>query len=125
MLRSEIFVHYDGQLILGCVPSYMSYQDSSGALTIGSSLLSYLDMRIPGFLLHKLTSWEARHLGPRIARANSLELVWDGSGDTVFQGRAVHIQVKAPIVEVPIAPNPAEGMVQRRTMGLECWFPGA
>ena len=67
--RSEIFVHYNGQLrashlILGCVPSYTSYQDLSSALTVGSPLLSYLDVHLPGFLLQGLTSGEERHLGP-------------------------------------------------------------
>ena len=71
ILRPEIFMHYDGQLrasylILGCVPSYTSYQDSLSTLTINSSLLSYLDVRMPRFLPCGLTSSEARHLGPRL-----------------------------------------------------------
>ena len=69
VLRSEIFVHYDGQLrashlILGCVPSYTSYQDSSSALIVGSPLLSYLDIRLQGFLPKGLTTSEVRHWGP-------------------------------------------------------------
>ena len=49
VLCSEIFVHYDGQLrashlILGCVPFYTSYQNSSNALMIDNPLLSYLDI---------------------------------------------------------------------------------
>ena len=69
MLRSEIFVHYDSQLrashlILECIPLYTSYQDLEQALTIGSPLLSYLDIRLHGFLLRGLTLSEARRLGP-------------------------------------------------------------
>ena len=69
VLRSEIFVHYDGKLrashlILGCVPSYTSYQDSSSALIVGSPLLSYLDILLQGFLPKGLTTSEARHWGP-------------------------------------------------------------
>ena len=69
ILCSEVFVHYDGQLkasylILGCVPSYTSYQNSSSALMVGSPLLSFLDVWLPGFLPRGLTSKEARHLGP-------------------------------------------------------------
>nr|POE99886.1 hypothetical protein CFP56_68864 [Quercus suber] len=50
MLRLGIIVHFDRQLrashlILGCVPSYTSYEDSLSALTIGSPLLSYLDIQ--------------------------------------------------------------------------------
>lgn len=79
-LNDELVVHYDGQLrashlILGCVPSYTSYQNSPSALTVGSSLLSYLDMRLPRFLPHGLTSKETRHLMPKIFRVDSLELV--------------------------------------------------
>ena len=69
VLRPKIFAHYNGQLrashlVLGCVPSYTSYQDLSSALTVGNLLLSYLDVRLPGFLPQRLTSREARHLGP-------------------------------------------------------------
>ena len=108
VLRSEIFVHYDGQLrashlILGCVPSYTSYQDSSSALIVGSPLLSYLDIRLQGFLPKGLTTSEARHLGPRLVRQDSLEPIRDGSRDNVFQGRAVYIPVEAPILEDPVA----------------------
>lgn len=66
ILGLEIFMHYDGQLkashlILGCMPSYTNYQDSLGVLTVGGPLLSYLDVRLPGFLPHGLTSGKARH----------------------------------------------------------------
>lgn len=66
ILRSKICVHYNGKLrashlILGCMPSYTSYQDSLGALTVGSPLLFDLDVRLQGFMPHKLTSGKARH----------------------------------------------------------------
>ena len=50
VLRLEIFVHYNGQLcashlILGCTPVYTSYQDRGHAQTVGSPLLSYIDVQ--------------------------------------------------------------------------------
>ena len=50
VLRSEIFVHFDDQLrashlILGCTLAYTSFQDQRQVLTVGSPLLSYLDVR--------------------------------------------------------------------------------
>ena len=93
-------------MILGCVPSYTSYQDSSSALIVGSPLLSYLDIRLQGFLPKGLTTSEARHLGPRLVRQDSLEPIRDGSRDNVFQGRAVYIPVEAPILEDPVAEGP-------------------
>lgn len=86
-------------VIFGFVPSYTNYQYTLGALTIDSPLLSYLDVQLPRFLLSRLTSDEARYQGPRRVRQGSLELVRDGSADTVFQGQDVHILVKAPDLE--------------------------
>lgn len=142
VLQSEIFVHYNGQLrashlILGCVPSYTSYQDSSSALTVSSPLLSYLDIRLPGFLPRGLMSKEARQLGPRIVRHDSLKPIQDGSRDRVFQGKAVHIPLEALVLEDPTEkdlareelppitsalPTPTTDMVQKRSMALDCWF---
>ena len=98
ILRSKIFIHYDRQLraphlILGCMPSYTSYQDSSSPLMVGSPLLSYLDVQLPKFLPNGLTSSEARHQGPKIVMQDSLEVVHDGLGDNIFQGRAMHISI--------------------------------
>lgn len=55
MLRSEIFVNFDGQLrashlILGCASVYTSYQPFGQALLVDSPLLSYIDVRHPNFL---------------------------------------------------------------------------
>lgn len=101
ILLSKIFVHYDKQLrvshqILGFIPSYTSYEDFLGTLSYNNSLLSYLYVRLPGFLPPRLTSGEATELGPRLVRHDSLEPIQDGSGDTVFQGQPEHIPVKAP-----------------------------
>ena len=136
ILRSKIFVHYVGQLrashlILGCVPYYTSYQNSSSALTVGSPLLLYLDVRLLGFLPKGLTFEEARHLGPQLVRHDSLEPIQDGSRDTVFQGRAEDIPMEAPILgdpneegsvtkeTNPILPNSAERIVQKWSMALD------
>ena len=104
ILHLEIFIHYDWQLrashlILGCVPSYTSYQDSLGTLTVGSPLLSYFDIRLPEFLLHRLTSNTVSHQGLRSVREGSLEPVRDDSVDTVFRGRAMHIAVEALVLD--------------------------
>uniref|UniRef100_A0A7N2MF03 Uncharacterized protein n=1 Tax=Quercus lobata TaxID=97700 RepID=A0A7N2MF03_QUELO len=107
VLRSEIFVHYDGQLkayhlILGYVPSYTSYQDLSSVLTVGNPLLLYLDVRLPGFLPQGLTSREAKHLG---------DLAEDGP------------LVKEAILDEPVQPNSVEEMVQKCSIALDHWFP--
>ena len=81
----------------------------SGALIVGSPLLSYHDVWLPGFLLNGLTCGEARHQGPKIVREGSLEPIGDGSGDTVFQGRAVHILVEAPRRQHSYCPKPSRG----------------
>ena len=93
VIRFEIFVHFDGQLrathlILGHTPAYTSFQDPSHELTVGSPLLSYLDVRLRGFLPKGLTLGEARRLGPWQIREGSLLPVRDGSTDRVFHGRA-------------------------------------
>lgn len=80
--------------------------------------MSYLDVRLPGFLPHELTGGETRHQGPIIVRENSLELVRDGLGDMVFHGWAVRISVEAPSVNTPVPTNSIAGMVQRRNMAL-------
>ena len=93
-------MHYDGQLrashkILGYTPSYTSYEDSLGAFSFGSPLLSYLNIWLLGFQPPGLTSGEARELGPRLVRHDSLEPIQDGSGNIIFQGQLEHIAVDA------------------------------
>nr|POF26931.1 hypothetical protein CFP56_37703 [Quercus suber] len=75
ILRSKIFMHYDGQLR-------------------ASHLI--LDVRLPGFLPKGLTSGETKHLGPRLVEHDSLEPIQDGLRDIIFQGHVEHIPVDAP-----------------------------
>ena len=119
------------------MPSYTSYQDSSSALIIGNPLLSYLNVRLPGFLPQGLTSKVARHLVPWLVKHDSFEPIQDSSGDTIFEGQAIHIPLEAAILgdsneeglvtkeailEKAILPNPIEEMVQKRSMVLDRWF---
>ena len=108
MLRSAIFMHFDSQLrashlILDCTPIHTSYQDSKQVLIVDSLLLSYIDVQHQGFLSSRLTVGEARDLDPRVIRVGSRVPVRDGSANTIFQGRAVHIPVEEPCVEVQAA----------------------
>lgn len=101
LLRSEIFVHYNGQLwashlILECTLVYTSYQDPRQALIVGSPLLSYIDARHQGFLPPGLTVGEARDLNPRLVRVGSLLPVRDGLADPVFYGCTEHIPIEEP-----------------------------
>jgi len=112
MLCSKIFVYYDSQLrashlILKCTPSYTSYQDPGQALTVGSPLLSYLNIRLCGFLLRGLTLDKAQRLDPRQIREGSLLPVRDGSTNQVFHSQAEHIPVeqRASVALIPTA-NP-------------------
>ena len=68
-------------------------------MIVGSPLLSYFDVRLPGFLLHELTSDEVRHQGPRRVRQGLFEPVCDGLVDTIFQGRAMHILVETLVLD--------------------------
>ena len=118
-------MHFDGQLrashlILSCIPSYTSYQDTRSTLTVGSPLLSYVDVCLPRFLPRGLIVGEAKERGPRFIREGSLVPAQDGSADLVFHGRAEHIPIEDPIV-----PEPTNDMVQRRNISLERWFPSA
>ena len=61
ILRSEIYVHWDGQLrashlILGVEPACQSFKQ---ALLVDSPLLSYIDIRHANFLPSKFTVEEA------------------------------------------------------------------
>ena len=68
VLRTEIFVHWDGQLrashlILGVEPVYFTWQPFGQALLVDSPLLSYIDVRHANFLPPWFTVGEARDLG--------------------------------------------------------------
>ena len=90
VLRSEIFVHWDGQLrashlILGVDPVYSTWQAFSQALLVDSPLLSYIDVQHANFLPPKLTVGEARDLSPRYICSNELVPVRDKSAERVSQ----------------------------------------
>lgn len=108
VLKSEIFVHYDGQLrasylILVCTPVYTSYQPPKQALTVDSPLLCYIDVRLQGFFPLRLTVSEALDLGHWLVRVGSLVPVRDESADSVFQGHVVHTSFEEPRVKVQLA----------------------
>lgn len=89
VIRSEIFVHFDGQLrashpILGCTPAYMSFQDPSQASTVSSPFLSYLDVWLYGFIPRGLTLGEAQALSPQQIKEGSLLPARDGLANTMF-----------------------------------------
>jgi len=85
----------------------------------------------------RLTFREAKDLGLRLIRHDSLEPIQDGLRDTIFQGRAEHIPMEAPILgdldeEGPVTEetnpmfwDPEEGMVKKGSMALDRWFPAA
>jgi len=101
VIQSEIFLHFDGELrvshlILGCTPAYTSFQDPDQVLTVGSPLLSYLDVRLCGFLPRGLIPDKAQALGPGQIKEGSLLPVRDSLADRVFHSRAEHILVEEP-----------------------------
>ena len=76
ILRSEIYVHWDGQLwashlILGIEPVYSTWQNFKQALLVDNPLLSYIDVRYANFLPLKLTTGEARDFGWRFTYSES------------------------------------------------------
>lgn len=146
VLQFEIFVHYDSQLrvshlILECTPLYTSYQDLEQELTVGSPLLSHLDVRLRSFLCKGLTLEKARRLGPYQIREGSLPPVKDGSIDRVFHSQVEHILVEEPVasgqVEGPVVAelvnssskgiepeDLASEMVVKRKMTVDRFLPG-
>jgi len=82
VLRSEIFVHWDGQLrashlILGVDLVYSTSQAFGQALLVDSPLLSYIDVRHAKFFHPQLTIGEARDLGPRYTCSDELAPIRD------------------------------------------------
>ena len=79
ILRSEIYVHWDGQLrashlILEVEPVYSTWQNFRQALLVDSPLLSYIDVQYANFLSPKLTTGEAREFGRRFTCSDELAL---------------------------------------------------
>ena len=90
VLRSEIYVHWDGQLrashlILGVEPVYSTWQPFKQALLVDSPLLSYIDVRYANFLPPKLTTGEAREFGRRFTGSDELAPLRDESAERVSQ----------------------------------------
>lgn len=88
VLRSEIFVHWDGQLrashlILNIEPVYSTWQAFSQSLLVNSPLLSYIDVRHSNFLPPRFTVGKARDLGPWYTCSDELALVLDESAKRV------------------------------------------
>ena len=88
ILRSEIYVHWDGQLrashlILGVEPVYSTWQPFKQALLVDSPLLSYIDVRYANFLPPKLTTGEARDFGRRFTCSDELAPLRDESAEWV------------------------------------------
>ena len=154
VLRSEIYVHWDGQLrashlILGVEPVYSTWQPFKQALIVDSPLLSYIDVRYVNFLPPSLTTGEAREFGRRFTRADELAPLRDESAEkasrrirelaheAVQQGQAQG----QPVPENPAAVNqqqvieaaallaraaqPKGKMVSRKVLTVERFVPGA
>ena len=85
-LRSEIFVHWDGQLrashlILGVDPVYSTWQPFCQALLVDSLLLSYIDVWHPNFLPPSIIVGEAHDLGPWYTCSDELAPMRDKSAE--------------------------------------------
>ena len=88
ILRSEIYVHWDGQLrashlILGVEPVYFTWQNFKQTLLVDNPLLSYIDVRYANFLPLKLTTGEAREFGRRFTCSDKLAPLRDESAERV------------------------------------------
>ena len=149
VLRSEIFVHLDGQLqashlILGVNPVYSTWQTFSQALLVDSPLLSYIDVRHANFLPLQLTVGEARDLDPQYIASNKLAPMRNASTELVSQNHRVHVSIKPEVPVEPEAPaqvaepikvesvnssgtepNLSDEMVTRQTMTIGCFVPDA
>ena len=115
ILRSEIYVHWDGQLrashlILGVEPVYSTWQNFKQALLVDNPLLSYIDVRYANFLLPTLTTGEARDLGQRFTCSDELAPLRDESAERVSRRirELVHeaIQQEGLVQEQPQPENP-------------------
>ena len=151
VLKSEIFVHRDGQLhashlILGVDPVYSTLQPFSQALIVDSPLLSYLDVRHENFLPPSITVGEARDLGPRYTCSDELAPVRDESAEVAsrhlweraqeaVQCEAIQAEPPNPIQvtaqEVAESSDSSrthsapEDMVTRRTLTVSRFIPRA
>ena len=88
IIRSEIFVHWDGQLrashlILEVEPVYSTWQNFKQALLVNIPLLSYIDVRYANFLPPKLTTREASEFGRCFTCSDELAPLRDESAERV------------------------------------------
>ena len=155
ILRSEIYVHWDGQLralhlILGVEPVYSTWQNFKQALLVDSPLLSYIDVRYANFLPPKLTTGEEREFGRRFTCSDELAPLRDESAERVSRRlrELAHeaIQQEDPVQEQPQPENPSAEpqqpvieaaalsakdiqpggrMVSRKVMTIDRFVPGA
>ena len=101
ILRSKIFVHWNGQLqashlILGLEPVYSTWQAFRQALLVDSPFLSYIDVRHANFLPLRLTVGEAHDLSPHYTCSDKLAPIRDESTERVSHRRRelMHQQVE-------------------------------
>ena len=155
ILRSEIFVHWDGQLrashlILGVEPIYSTWQTFKQALLVDSPLLSYIDVRFMNFLLPKLTTGEVKEFRRRYTCSDELAPLRDESVERVSRRlrELAHeaIQQEGPVQEQAQLENlatepeqpaieatgllaedtqPGRNMVSRKVMTIDRFVPGA
>ena len=151
VLRSEIFVHRDGQLrashlILGVDPVYSTWQPFSQAILVDSPLLSYIDVWHANFLPPSITIGESRDLGPQYTCSDKLAPMKDESAEVAsrrfqelaheaVQREAIQAKPANPVqVATQAAAEPSdssrihsapEEMVTRRTLTVSHFIPGA
>ena len=114
-LRSEIYMHWDGQLrashlILGIEPVYSTWQNFKQTLLVDNPLRSYIDVRYANFLPPTLTTGEARDIGRRFTCSDELALLRGDSAERVSRRlrELAHeaIQQKGLVQEQPQPENP-------------------
>ena len=155
ILRSEIYVHWDGQLrashlILGVEPVYSTWQNFKQALLVNIPLLSYIDVRYANFLPPKLTTGEAREFGRCFTCSDELAPLRDESAERVsrclreFAHEAIQqegpvqeqqqpenppVEPQQPVIEAAAllaeAIQPGGRMVSRKVMTIDRFVLGA
>ena len=137
ILRSEIYMHWDGQLrashlILGVEPVYSTWQNFKQALLVDNPLLSYIDVRYANFLPPKLSTGEARDFGRRFTCSDELAPLRDESAEWVSRRlrELAHetIQQEGPVQEQPQPENPPaepqQPVVEPAALSVEAIQPG-
>ena len=144
ILRSKVFVHWDGQLraphlILGVEPVYSTWQSFKQELLVDSPLLSYIDVRYVNFLPPKryTCSDELAPLRDKSAERVS-RCLRELAHEAIQQEAPIQEQAqpKNPVVE-PEHPalettilsaadtHPNENMMAKKVMTIDCFVPGA